>query len=289
MPAATSPLVLPLHAHGVPNWVDLHTARIDDARAFYEALLDWTFQNRFALTAVPDQVTSGHTDQDRPVTTVLALSNDEPVADLVERSGSFEELALLSTWYPYIHVDDLDATLALVEPAGGLVLNPPARRGDSAMVATILDPNDAMLSLWEPLGHGLPPAAGHHPGALAWLELETPDLDTARKFYGELFGWDAGEVSLNDHDLGQTYTIFTRGGDRVAGAVESPIAGIPASWCPSFAVADADHSAVVSTRNGGVLLAEPTDIPVGRQALIVDPTGAAFSILGPRTTGPRPL
>lgn len=290
MPAATSPQSLPAHAHGIPNWVDLHTARIDDARLFYEALLGWTFRNRFTLTAVPDKVklSTLHDGPDRSVTTVMALSNREPVADFVERSGSFEDMAILSTWYPYVHVDDLATTLDLVEPAGGLVLNPPARRGDAALVATILDPNDAMLCLWEPIG-APQPALHQHPGALSWLELETPDLDTATKFYGELFGWDAGEVSVNDHELGQTYTVFTRRGDRVAGAVESPMNGIPASWCPSFAVADVDASIAVSARNGGVLLAEPADIPVGRQAVLVDPTGAAFSILGPKSIGPRPL
>lgn len=318
MPAAAKPQSLPLHAHGVPNWVDLHTARVDEARIFYEALLGWTFRNRFTLTAVPDPgpeatisllpnatsngrdreqgVAFGLIDQSEPAaaaaetpTTVVAFSHDHPVADLVERNETFDQMALLSTWYPYVYVDDLEATLKLVEPAGGLIVNPPAKRGTTATVATILDPNDAMLCLWEPIGHP-DTSTKHLPGSFIWIELETPNLDSSKKFYGELFGWDAGEVTLDrQHQIGPAYTLFTKSGEPVAGAIETALAGIPASWCPSFAVADVDKAAIVAGRNGGVLMAEPCDIPVGRQAVVVDPTGAAFSILGPKVTGPRPL
>lgn len=290
MPAASSLQSLPLHAHGVPNWIDLHTARIDEARVFYEALLGWTFRNRFILTAVPDlgDGDTGLLPGTEPAT-VMALSNNQPVAELVERSEPFDEMALLSTWFPYIYVDDLQATLDLVEPAGGLVLNPPARRGTTAIVATILDPNDALLCLWQPLEE-TGTASMHRPGALTWIELETSDIDSSKKFYGELFGWDAGEVSLDESCYqGGAYTVFTKNGERVAGAVETAMSGIPASWCPSFAVTDVDVAAVVSARNGGVLMAEPIDMPVGRQAVIVDPTGAAFSVLGPKSNRPRPL
>jgi predicted enzyme related to lactoylglutathione lyase len=292
MPAAIRLEPLPLHAHGVPNWIDLHTTRIDEARVFYEALLGWTFRNRFTLTAVPNgsdgSAGKGIALGSEPAT-VMALSNDRPIAELVERNGPLDEMAPVSTWFPYVYVDDLTATLELVEPAGGLILNPPAKRGAMANVATILDPNDALLCLWQPLQHA-EVASLHQPGSLTWIELETSDVDSAKKFYGELFGWDAGEVVLDGHDYqGGVYTVFTRHGEPVAGAVETAMTGIPASWCPSFAVTDVDAATAVSARNGGVLMAEPVDIPVGRQAIIVDPTGAAFSVLGPKSNRPRPL
>lgn len=293
IPAATSPLSLPLHAHGVPSWVDLQTAKVEEAQCFYGALLDWTFEQRVELTLVDDPVgdraVDGVVTPHLPAATLMARSEGEPVADLVERSEPFDELALFSNWCPYVFVDDLDYALSLVEPAGGMVLSPPTRRGNSATVAEVVDPNDAMLSLWEPVGRTGPGVTHDHPGSFTWLELETPDLDSAKKFYAELFGWDAGEVSVNDDELGRCYTVFTRMGERVAGAVESAISGVRASWCPSFAVSDVDAATATAVRNGGVLLSEPADIPVGRQAVVVDPTGAVFSLLGPKPIGPRPL
>ncbi len=301
MPAATNHQTLSIHAHGVPNWIDLHTGSIPDAREFYEALLGWSFRNRLTVASSPptdnvvaargigaDGQSSSSAGQPLDATMALALSQDGgPAAEIIERGKSFDEMALLSNWVPYVYVDDLEATLKLVETAGGLVASPPARRGDMAMVATIMDPSDALLCLWEPLE--LSGAAMHHPGTLTWIELETPDLDAASKFYGELFGWDAGAVSMGEDFKGDTYTVFTKNGERVAGAVETAMLGLDASWFPSFLVQDVDQVATVCGRNGGVLMAEPFDIPVGRQAVLVDPGGAAFSVLGPKSNRPRPL
>lgn len=286
--AVTSPQSFRLHAHGLPNWVDLHTCDADHARRFYDALLGWTFRNRFPLAAVPDRLGSAD-EVGRPAgppTALVALRDRQPVAELVERGDTFDDVALSSNWFPYVHVGDLDATLELVEPAGGLVLSPPARRDDLARVATILDPSDAVLCLWEPLT-SVGSTAVRHPGALAWIELETTDLDRARKFYGELFGWDAGEVDNPGHP--GPYTVFTCNGDRVAGATETPLSELPASWCPSFAVPDVDHATAAAIERGAVVMVEPTDMPVGRQSVLVDPLGAVVGLLGPVPRGPRPL
>ena len=326
MPAATNHQTLSVHAHGVPNWIDLHTASINDAREFYEALLNWSYRNWLTLAPPPTEEAAsrfGFAWRTRPPPTngglhlvggksaggmvgtnrrklvpasgtpgqtnmALALSPSGcPAAEIIERSASFDDMALLSNWVPYVYVDDLESTLALVEAAGGLVASPPARRGTMAMVATVLDPSDALLCLWQPLE--LAGAEMHHPGTLTWIELETPDLDAATKFYGEIFGWDAGEVSMGADFTGETYTVFTKNGERVAGAVQTAMLGLAASWFPSFMVPDVDEVAATCGRNGGVLMAEPFDIPVGRQAVLVDPGGAAFSILGPLIEGPRPL
>ncbi|MEM7322135.1 MAG: VOC family protein [Actinomycetota bacterium] len=290
-----------IHAHGVPNWIDLHTGSVPEARDFYEALLGWSFRNRLTVLSSPPTddvlaargigvgaagISSSNPNPDGSM--ALALSADGgPAAEIIERGKSFDEMALLSNWVPYVYVDDLHTTLELVEAAGGLVASSPARRGDMATVATIMDPSDALLCLWEPVQ--LSGAAMHHPGTLTWIELETPDLDAATKFYAELFGWDAGVVSMGEDFKGDTYTLFTKNGERVAGAVETAMLGLDASWFPSFLVQDVDEVAAVCGSNGGVLMAEPLDIPVGRQAVLVDPGGAAFSVLGPKSNRPRPL
>jgi predicted enzyme related to lactoylglutathione lyase len=127
----------------------------------------------------------------------------------------------------------------------------------------------------------------HRPGTLTWIELETTDLDRACKFYGQLFDWDAGQVDSPAHPGG--YTVFTRNGDRVAGATESPLTDLAASWCPSFAVPDVDAATDAAVANGGVVMFEPGVMAVGRQSVLVDPVGAVFALLGPVPRGPRPL
>ncbi|MEM7273539.1 MAG: hypothetical protein AAF547_10700, partial [Actinomycetota bacterium] len=195
MPAAINHVPLSVHAHGVPNWIDLHTASIADARRFYEALLGWSFQGRLTLASIGRDEADVGEDAASVPTTAMARIDGGPAAEFIERGESYGDMALLSNWIPYVYVDDLNEMLSLVEAVGGLVASPPARRGDMAMVATIIDPNDAPLCLWQPLS--LTGAAIHRPGALTWIELETPDVDIAAKFYGELFGWDADEVGLS--------------------------------------------------------------------------------------------
>lgn len=289
MPAATNPhsslAPAPGPTEGVPNWIDLHTAQPTLARVFYEALFDWTYQSRSGLVALPDDSPGPPS----PPTGIVALSHGQPVAEIVERSDTFDDLGLVSSWFPYVRVSDIDAVLRLVEPAGGLVLSSPAQRGTAARVATILDPSDALLCLWEPIDSiGAPPILG--PGGMTWIELETPEVDIAAKFYGELFGWDAHETPPGPRcEHRGSYTIFTKSAEPVAGAIRTAKNGIAASWSPSFSVTDVDGSAEIAARNGGVVMDEPSNIPVGRQAVIVDPTGAALSILSPASNLPRPL
>lgn len=297
MSAATIPHLGAVQAHGLrhglPNWADLHTARAGETTAFYEGVLGWGFHRRPILAALPDPVDdrdapAGPVEPGAPVgeeSALLAGIGAGPVAEIVARGDCFEVKHLLSTWFPYVQVHDLDAVIQLVEPAGGLVLSPPAIRGDEARVATILDPSDALLRIWQPSPLAATPVL-HEPGALTWIELETNDLDRSRRFYRGLFGWLADEVTTADDE---PYLIFRCGGDPVAGAVWSPLAEIPASWCTAFAVPDADEATARAVEAGAVLMTEPTEMNVGRQSILVDPTGAVFGLLGPATSGPRPL
>ncbi len=280
MSAATCPHTLAPRVHGNPNWVDLHTTKASLAAGFYRNVLGWTFTGDRPLSAVGDPPA----EPDRRSTTAAVDGRD--IGEIVARSDCFDSMQLLSTWFPYIEVANVEITVELVEPAGGLVLSPVATRADGSRVATILDPGDAVLRIWDrPLG--LTPDRPDGLGAPTWFELETSDLDRARKFYGELFGWDAGEV--DDPGRAEPYLIFTCGGDAVAGAVWSPLADIPAAWCTAFAVPDTDEATALAVDAGGVVLTEPVEMARGRQSVVVDPTGAVFGLLGPACRTPRPL
>ncbi len=74
-------------------------------------------------------------------------------------------------------------------------------------------------------------------GAPCWIELFSSDMDRARSFYGELFGWTSEDAGP---DFGG-YINFSRDGVRVAGGMRNDgSAGTPDGWSVYLATADAE-------------------------------------------------
>jgi predicted enzyme related to lactoylglutathione lyase len=113
-------------------------------------------------------------------------------------------------------------------------------------------------------------------GTLTWTECQTPDVPAAAKFYGELFGWTTEEMDMGPEGA---YTIFNLDAEGVAGAMNPPMDGIPPHWAIVFAVDDCEGCVATARTEGGTILLEPMDIPVGRQAVIADPQGAVFGVI----------
>jgi len=207
-------------------------------------------------------------------------------------------MTLSSRWFTNLCVIDILATLRRVEAAGGTVLRSPHARGSMATVATILDPNDALICLWQPRDQAGNPFAGTA-GSLAWIELETPDLDAAQSFYGKVFDWvldspdgdesdEASEAARGISAADSEYRVFTTSVGPVAGAIKPTVDEIPASWCPAFSVDDVVAATRSATDLGGVVMTDPYDVPIGRQSVIIDPEGAVFALVGPRAEPSHP-
>lgn len=60
-------------------------------------------------------------------------------------------------------------------------------------------------------------------------------------------------------------------------------AHVPAHWRVYFAVADTGAAATTSAQGGSVVM-EPSDTPFGRMAVLTDPQGASFVVMGPVST-----
>ncbi|WP_328441920.1 VOC family protein [Streptomyces sp. NBC_00444] len=119
------------------------------------------------------------------------------------------------------------------------------------------------------------------PGGPCWTELGTDDLTAAKRFYEELFGWRT--VTDPREDAGG-YTMAHLGDAPVAALTPLYQEGQPVAWNVSFAVADADEAAQRVAEAGGTVLVGPTDVfDVGRFAVALDPTGAAFQLWQART------
>jgi hypothetical protein len=132
-------------------------------------------------------------------------------------------------------------------------------------------------------------------GEFCWNELGTRDIESALRFYKELFGW--GTLS---HDMGEygTYYIFQLdGNDTGAGyRMSGPqFEGIPPHWASYAWVDDVDATAAKAGARGGQVLQPPMDVPnVGRMAFLKDPQGATFAVFkgkehqGAARLGPKP-
>ena len=115
------------------------------------------------------------------------------------------------------------------------------------------------------------------PGSFCWGELTTSDQNGAKKFYGELFGWEFADKPM-PHGV---YTMCRKDGADV-GAITGAMPGVPNHWGVYFMVESADASAARARELGGNVMMEPFDIPdAGRMSVIGDPQGPVFCLFQP--------
>jgi uncharacterized protein len=127
----------------------------------------------------------------------------------------------------------------------------------------------------------------YEPGTFSWVELSTTDTEGAKRFYGDLFGWEADDLPIPEDAGGGVYTMLELNGERVAALYEQMKdqreAGVPPNWLSYVTVADADAAAARAKEVGGAVHAGPFDVmTAGRMAVIADPTGAMFGVWEPR-------
>jgi uncharacterized protein len=114
-------------------------------------------------------------------------------------------------------------------------------------------------------------------GTPCWVDLGTPDVEAAAKFYGDVLGWEIPELP-NSAELGG-YRRAKKDGKDVAGVMPLMQEGQPPAWSTYIAVGDADAAAAAIVENGGSQIAEPMDVmDLGRMAIFADPEGAVFGV-----------
>jgi len=183
-----------------------------------------------------------------------------------------------SHWMCYVSVADVDKRTELAVRLGAEQMVAPRDIPGIGRFSVIRDRQGAHIALFKSSQAGqmpTPPKPG--PGQFVWYELMTTDIEAARKFYGEIFGWEEEAYPMEG---GQTYWMFKAGGRTIAGAWHMPPgADYPPHWLVYIGVNDVDASARKATQLGGKVLKEPADIPeVGRFAVLADPTGGVCAI-----------
>jgi uncharacterized protein len=124
----------------------------------------------------------------------------------------------------------------------------------------------------------MPVRTSYAQGTPNWVDLQSPDTTAAKAFYGALFGWAFEDMPMPDDGV---YSMAKIGNSEVAAiATQMPgSTGTPAVWSTYLAVDSADEAAAKVQAAGGQVVMEPFDVPgAGREAIVVDPSGAAVSL-----------
>jgi uncharacterized protein len=127
---------------------------------------------------------------------------------------------------------------------------------------------------------GMTTVEKHEPGTFCWVELATGDLAAGREFYSTIFGWQ-GEARPVE-GFGEYATFTVADGRGVAGGYVQQEAersmGVPPHWNLYIYSDDVDKDVAKATELGGQATIPGMDTPLGRMAVIADPTGARFCL-----------
>src|SRR5215210_2196861 len=256
-------------AHGSHIWYELLTPDPQGAKAFYEKVVGWAFG---------EQLPGG------PEYRMIGRSDGGNAGGVLRLTDEMRQHGAKPLWLGYIGADDVDATIARLEAAGGKLLMPAFDVPDVGRIALVADAQGNPFYLMKPI----PPAGDENKVSdvfsptevqrVGWNELSTADPAAARQFYGELFGWTS-EDFMPMGELGE-YRFFAHNGTTI-GALSACMAGAPAGWRYYIRVPSIAKSAEAVTAGGGTIAMGPHEVPGGDHIVIGhDPQGAEFALVG---------
>jgi uncharacterized protein len=238
-------------------WHENYSNDVEAAKRFYAEVFGWDYEvwkpgeADYAMVKVNDQMHAGF----------LGVQGGAP-----------------PHWLGIVQVESSDETAERVESAGGRIIAGPMDLPDVGRLLVLADPQGAVVAAMSPEADAqeMPPSEG----VFVWDELATSDVDGAKRFYGEVFGWTSADMDMGPAG---TYTMFKRAGDvDVGGAMTLPEGAPHPYWLPYIGTGDVDGCVARATDLGGQALLEPADVPtVGRLAILRDPQGAAFGVFKP--------
>jgi predicted enzyme related to lactoylglutathione lyase len=243
---------------GEPIWIELFTPDTEAAKAFYSGLFGWTARD--AGEEFGGYITFDH--------------NGEQIAGCMKNDGQG-----VSAWNVYLESNDAADTVEMVKANGGQVLLAPMQVGELGHMAMVTDPAGAAVGIWQP-NEMTGISARAEAGAPAWFEVLSSDYDAVIPFYENAFGWDTHTMS-DTPDF--RYTTLGHDHDALAGIMDAKgfLGERPSYWHFYIEVPDTDAAIATAKELGGSEIMPPDESPFGRLATIADPSGIAFTVMGP--------
>jgi predicted enzyme related to lactoylglutathione lyase len=256
------------YAPGTFCWTDLTTTDAAAAKAFYTGLFDWEAED--------SPVGGGETY------TTLRIGG-KSIGGLFARDGVPHP-----AWTSYVSVEDADAMTARAKELGASAMMEPFDVMEVGRMALLQDPTGAVFAVWQP-NESIGAELVNDPGAMSLNQLNTTDVSAAQKFYGELFGWRAEQVSSGEQEYWGLYNGDNLNGGMMPMPEQQAQAGVPSHWLVYFTTTDLDASVAKISELGGQILLPPMEIPGvpseesaevegGRIAIAQDPQGAVFGL-----------
>ena len=252
--SATLPTLPPLADSGVEHpgkivWHDLVTPDPGRARAFYGALLGWTFE----------QLSNGYW---------LARNDGIAVAGIAALNSSQG----LAHWLAHMSVPDVDAAAELAKSNGGEILLKPFDLPGRGRVAVLRDPQGAAFAVLRTRG-GDPVDGEPLLNGWLWNEIWTLAPELGVPFYQSLTGLRSDRRQVDGID----YRYLAEGQTPRFGLIEKPNRGLANTWVSYVRVDDARVAAATVPALGGKVMVGPR--PTLRDstvAIITDPNGAGL-------------
>lgn len=253
-------------------WYELLTGDIAGAKAFYDAVVGWTIQDR---SEFPNDYR------------MIGRSDGKFAGGAMEITDEMREHGARPTWLAYLLSEDVDRQAAEIEHDGGKVLMAPFDIPGVGRVAMVADPSGAPFYIMKPIPPANDPNAQSdvfsvdQPQHVRWNELATADQDGAIAFYAKQFGF-VQEGAMPMGEMGD-YKFIYDGGVRVGAVMRKPPQLPVSMWSFYIGVDDIDRAAEAVKAGGGQIMHGPMEIPGGEYSLSgMDPQGAAFGLVGPR-------
>lgn len=252
--------------HGDFIWYELMTSDPAAAERFYGAVLGWQARSTEGSKFGYRIFGTGEAD----VAGLMTIPADAACAGMRPR------------WFPYIGVNDVDATTAEILRTGGMQHVPPTDIPGVGRFAMVADPQGIAFYVMRGAMEGTstsfcPRKTGH----CHWNELATSDQAAALAFYTGRFGWERGDA-MPMGEMGD-YQFITHQGEMLGAVMTRMPGGPPPAWNFYFGVDDIDIAARTVSGEGGAVHHGPVEVPGGVFIIVAsDPQGAMFGLVGAR-------
>jgi predicted enzyme related to lactoylglutathione lyase len=226
--------------------VELRVRDLSRAVSFYKTVFDWRIYKAADDYALVDTGAM-------PVVSLLQTANPKfPIGAVVN-----------------LLVENCDQEAARAVALGARISVPKSEVPNSGTYVGIVDPWGSELYFWQPVNDARPHLQGTGTNPISFVEIGTPDLPAAIKFYSELAGWSFWNVVFKD-----AFAMAEGCGLKRGVGLFDAGAGAPGLMTNYVEVTNLDETAQKIVASGGTLLVPPSDFPgEGRFVLFADPDG----------------